>query len=237
MKKDKLFIKFCKERNIKESTIVGYESALEQFTKFNKQTLTELINEASTEEENRIPLKKRKLKKKLINFRTHLLKNKLSSNTIKTYFTNIKTIYTHFEIELPHLPSIKYEKNYQTNYRDLPTRKNIKDALKISPLPLQALILFMSSSGTAKAETLSLTVEDFLKATEEYYNSKNIKEALNELSHKKGVVPTFYLKRIKTNKYYYTFCSPEATEYIIKYCLQEKTLKKLINSFLSATHI
>lgn len=63
MKKDKLFIKFCKERNIKESTIVGYESALEQFTKFNKQTLTELINEASTEEENRIPLKKRKLKK------------------------------------------------------------------------------------------------------------------------------------------------------------------------------
>lgn len=98
MKKDKLFIKFCKERNIKESTIVGYESALEQFTKFNKQTLTELINEASTEEENRIPLKKRKLKKKLINFRTHLLKNKLSSNTIKTYFTNIKTIYTHFKI-------------------------------------------------------------------------------------------------------------------------------------------
>lgn len=226
MKKDKLFIKFCKERNIKESTIVGYESALEQFTKFNKQTLTELINEASTEEENRIPLKKRKLKKKLINFRTHLLKNKLSSNTIKTYFTNIKTIYTHFEIELPHLPSIKYEKNYQTNYRDLPTRKNIKDALKISPLPLQALILFMSSSGTAKAETLSLTVEDFLKATEEYYNSKNIKEALNELSHKKGVVPTFYLKRIKTNKYYYTFCSPEATEYIIKYLLTRKNLKK-----------
>lgn len=69
--------------------------------------------------------------------------------------------------------------------------------MKISPLPLQAVILFMSSSGTAKAEKLSLTVENFLKATEKYYNSKTINDILNKLSNKRSIVPTFILKGLK----------------------------------------
>lgn len=39
-------------------------------------------------------------------------------------------------------------------------------------------------------------------------------------------MPTFYLKRIKKEKYYYTFCSPEATESIINYLKTRKNLKK-----------
>ena len=77
----------------------------------------------------------------------------MSSNTVKTYFSKLKTFYVHFEIEIPHLPDVKYNSEYEINYLDLPTKENIRDALDISPLPFQALILFMSSSGTAKAET------------------------------------------------------------------------------------
>ena len=42
----------------------------------------------------------------------------------------------------------------------------------------------------------------------------------------RSVVPTFYLKRIKTDKYYYTFCTPEATSHIIKYLKSRHELKK-----------
>ena len=46
---------------------------------------------------------------------------------------------------------------------------------------------------------------------------KVIETILDTLEKRKNVVPTFYLKRIKTDKYYYTFCSPEASRYIVKY--------------------
>ena len=83
----------------------------------------------------------------------------------------------------------------------------------------------MSSSGTAKAETLSLTVEQFIQGTQEYHNGGSIETILDTLEKRRNVVPTFYLKRIKTDKYYYTFCSPEASNYIVKYLKTRQDLK------------
>lgn len=221
-----LFQKFCRERNIKKSTIKGYISTLRLYTQFHNCTLEELINEAVTEEENKIPLKDRQLRERLVSYRNYMLENNLSSNTIKTYFSKLKTFYIHQGIQIPPLPSVKYKKQYQTNYLDLPTKEHLIQAIDLSPLPFKALILFMSSSGTAKAETLSLTVDDFLKATDEYYHSTKLQDILEELSQKDNIVPTLYLKRIKTDKYYYTFCSPEATEYMLKYLKTRVNLKR-----------
>ena len=57
----------------------------------------------------------------------------------------------------------------------------------------------MSSSGTAKAETLSLTVRQFIDGTSEYHNGGTIDNILNVLEKRNNVVPIFYLKRIKTD--------------------------------------
>ena len=221
----KLFQKFCRDRNIKSSTRKGYDSALKLYEDFNGKTIEELFTEARFEENERIPLKDRKIKKRLIDFRTYLLNSKLSPNTSKTYFSKVKTFYLHFEFELPHLPQAKYDKIYETNYLDLPTREHIHEALLISPIDLKAVILFMSSSGTAKAETLSLTVEHFIQGTQEYHHGGSIEFILETLDKKSNVVPTFYLKRIKTDKYYYTFCSPEASSHIVKYLKTRENLK------------
>lgn len=225
MYNNKLFKKFCKERNIKDSTIQSYCISIKRYIRFHKCSLEELIEEANIDEEKRIPLKQRRLKDRLISFRNNLLESNLSSNTIRTYFSKLKTFYKHFEIEIPHLPEIKYEKDYETNYLDLPTKEHIREAVDYSQLPIKALILFMSSSGTAKAETLSLTVKDFIKATKEYHKSNNLSGILDELSQKDTIIPTIYLKRIKTDKYYYTFCSSEASKYIVRYLKSRRNLK------------
>ncbi|WP_406533939.1 integrase [Methanobrevibacter sp.] len=214
---NRLFQKFCRDRNVKESTKQGYESALKNYMEYHQETLTTLIDEALAEENQGIPLKNRKLKKRLLNYRNYLLKSKSSPNTVRTYFSKVKTFYRHFEIEIPTLPDVKYNKLYETNYLDLPTKKHIRQALEIVGVDLRAVILFMSSSGTAKAETLSLTVEQFITGTQDYHDGGDIEVILNTLEHKRNVVPTFYLKRIKTDKYYYTFCSPEASREIVKY--------------------
>lgn len=225
MKNNYLFKKFCKDRNIKSSTVKGYESALKLYVSFNKMSIENLINEAIVEEEERIPLKDRTIKNRLLNYRNFLLNSKMSPNTSRTYFSKIKTFYIHYEIELPILPLAKYDKIYETNYLDLPTKKHIAQALDISKLDMKAIILFMSSSGTAKAETLSLTVEHFINGTQNYHNGGSVKDILNQLDNKNNIIPTFYLKRIKTDKYYYTFCSPEATKYIVKYLLSRGNIK------------
>ena len=222
---NELFLRFCKERNIRDSTKQGYVSTLIRYTNLHNCTIEYLLKEANEDEQNRIPLKERRIKQRLLDYRNYLLESDLSSNTIKTYFSKLKTFYVHYEIELPYLPDVKYNKQYVTNYLDLPTKEHIREAIDLSPLPLKALILFMSSSGTAKAETLSLTIEDFLKATQDYYKSKKLKNILEELSQQDNIVPTIYLKRIKTDKYYYTFCSPEATEYIVRYLKTRENLK------------
>ena len=211
-----LFDKFCKERNIKNSTRSGYMSAISKYTDFHNMSMEDLISEALSDENDSIPLKKRRIKLRLLDFRSFLIESNLSSNSIKTYFSKICTFYTHFEIEIPILPQVKYQKEYEINFQDLPTKSHIAEAVEISPLGLKAVILFMASSGTAKAETLSLSVGDFVNATSSYHSGGSLDSVLDELTNKK-VIPTFYLKRIKTDKYYYTFCSPEATGHIVRY--------------------
>lgn len=225
MYNEKLFAKFCKERNIRESTRKGYQSAIQHYLQVQKHSLEYLIEEALREEEEKIALKDRKLKKRLINFRNFLFDSKMSPNTLKTYLQKIKTVYSHFEVTIPNLPLAKYDTEYEINYLDLPGKFHIRQALDISDVSLKAVILFMSSSGTAKAETLSLTVEQFINGTSDYHNWGSLDYILDTLSNKKNVVPTFYLKRIKTGKFYYTFCSPEASSYIVKYLKTREDLK------------
>lgn len=226
MYSNKLFQKFCKDRNIKSSTQNGYSSALKCYENFQENSIENLFEEARFEENERIPLKDRKIKKRLIDFRSFLLNGDLSPNTSKTYFSKVKTFYLHFEIELPYLPQAKYDKNYETNYLDLPTSQHIHEALIISPIDVKAVILFMSSSGTAMAETLSLTINDFIIATQEYHNGGSVESILETLDKKTSIVPTFYLRRIKTDKYYYTFCTPQSASCIVKYLKTRRNLKR-----------
>ena len=156
---NKTFQKFCRERNVKESTKQGYESALKSYTQYHQESLNTLLDEAISEENQNIPLKNRKIKKRLLSYRSYLLKSKSSPNTVRTYFTKVKTFYRHFEVEIPVIPDAQYNKLYETSYLDLPTKNHIQQALDIVGVDLRAIILFMSSSGTAKAETLSLTVD------------------------------------------------------------------------------
>ena len=46
MYKSDIFFKFCNNRNIKDSTMKGYESALKKYSNFWKKSIDELFDEA-----------------------------------------------------------------------------------------------------------------------------------------------------------------------------------------------
>lgn len=225
MNNNTIIEEFAKARRLKKGTLEQYQIALNFYSKFQQKPLSKLLEEADAEEEQGIRWKKRKLKQRLLNYRNYLYEHHVKS-TADLKFALIKTFYKHYEIEIHDLPTLN-RKNIKLSeplkFKDLPDKELIRKCLKIANPLMRAIILFMSSSGCARAETLSLTVQDYLDATKEYHQTHDISKAV-EIMHDKDIVPTFYLKRIKTNKYYYTFCSPEANREIINYLLLREDL-------------
>ena len=236
---------FFLTRNItNNNTINNYKQSVKNYTESQGMSLRELLEEAEKEEEDGVRLKHRTLKKRIITHTNYLYKEKgLSRQTIEKQIGQIRTIYHHYEIQIPNIPKFNdnqirdYEPIY---YDDLPSKQLIREALQISKPLIRAVILFISSSGCAREETLNLTIQDFIEATKEYHHSENIHDVLYELKHSdEYIIPTFKLKRRKTNQYYYTFCSPEAVEAIIFYLgsrdhelLPEKPLFKVDKNHL-----
>ena len=227
---DKMF----HERNVKDSTKKGYIASFTKWCEFTKDrfnNLQDMLDFYYAEEKQRLPLKERTIKKDLMNFREFLINTDgiKSDRSFNTYFSKLKTIFTHHEIEIPHLQKMKIEKGYVSNYNDLPTHDMIRTACEQSPLDLKAVVLFMSSSGSAKAETLSITVGMFLEGCSEYLEetptASNIDNTLKALTNMHDIVPMIYLRRIKTDKWYYTYCSPEASYMIIESLKTRKNLQ------------
>ena len=217
---------FTLTRNLKPITRKAYNTTIKLYVSFNNESFASLLKEAEGEENQKIRWKYRKLKQRLLRFRNFLTKNYKRSYA-KITLSRIITLYRHYEIEIHDLPP-QSAKNHNESppitYNDLPDREIIKKALRKSDLFMKAVILFMLSSGCARRETVNLTVNDVIQATGDYHESSDIYEIIH-LLERENIIPTFRLKRQKTNKYFYTFCSPEATKYIFKYLKTRKNLK------------
>lgn len=224
MKESHYFTQFVNERNLSKATVKQYRATLRQYCEFQGLSLDELINEADSEEEQGIRMKKRTLKTRLVNFRCYIIESD-SKNTIINKMNQIKTFYRHFELEIPTLPyvsekSIRKEKPIA--FEDIPTKSLIREALDFSSLMMRAFILLQCSSGMGKAEVLSLSVGQFISACGKMDENKSIHEMLIDIySSDELIIPTFHLKRQKVNEFYYTFCTAEAVHEIVKYLLNE----------------
>lgn len=226
-KKDSnLLNEFSEIRNLTLRTKHGYKNSLNIYTCFQDENFVNLLKEADYEEEKGIRWKNRKLKQRLINFRL-FLNDKYMISSAKVHFQRILTLYKHFEIEIHNLPKISIKSSKVScpiNYEDLPSKEIIRGSLKIASPVMKPLILFMCSSGCARRECLNLSILDFIDATYEFHNENNVNDALLKLNNLNNVVPTFRIMRQKTNKFYFTFCSPEASKEIVNYLLEFRNL-------------
>lgn len=208
-------------KNHKKATQHIYKFATKLYCELNQLSLYELIQEAEAEEEAGIRWKHRTLKTRLLKFRQYLMEN-YYFNTVNNTLAPILVIYKCFEIDIPPLPRID-KKSFinapPTLFSDLPDKEIIREAVNLSTPRMKAIILFMVSSGCARRETLNLTIDAYIDATKKYHNSTDIMEIIGILNNIDDVVPTFNVLRQKTQKYYTTFCSPEAVTAINSYLL------------------
>lgn len=233
--------------NHSEETQRIYRLALTNYASYFSQDLHELLAEAEEDENNNIKWKRRRVKAKLTEYRHHILQ-KYALNTVKKHMIAINKFYRFYDIEIQKLPMIN-EKSMQKAqpiyFKDLPDKEIIREAVSIASPFMKAAILFICSSGCGRAETLNLTIQDYIDALSEYLprRSRDIYEIIDITNEDDNIVPTFNIRRLKTNKYYTTYCSPEAVKAINGYLLtrtdpltNENTLFKthpqyLINNF------
>ena len=140
-----------KQRNVQEGTQKGYIACMYHWFNFmgdRFDNLQENIDYYIHEEDERLPMRERTIKKDLLGFREYLINcNSMhTKKSIMSYYSKITAIFRHFALEIPVLPQVKLEKGYVSNYNDLPTHDMIREACEQSPDVLKALFLFMSSS-------------------------------------------------------------------------------------------
>lgn len=216
-----LIKEYCTAKGLKKSSIQTVTYMLEHYERFQEATLEELILEAEQEEDAGIRWKHRKLKKRLIAYTNHLQKTMMYSSA-KVYLLTAKAFYKHFEIEVHQTPPLNKKNSnlpVPISFKDLVDKDIIKQSLEITTPLLQGVILFMVSSGCSRKETMSLKIRDYIESVDDYCKGMDFYERLKFLVENDDVVPTFRLKRQKTNKYYYAFCSPEASQKIAYYLI------------------
>lgn len=223
---DPLYQEYCMVHNLKKNSIKSMAIGLKAYLVSQQETLENLLEEADKEEEQHIRQKRKKINKRITNFKQYLQENNYQPRTINNYMITVQAFYTYYDITLPKLPKNKIRK---PSYQDIIKKEHIQTALNhCTNNQTKAVILFMASSGTAVNETSKLTIEDFINATEEYHHELTIERVLLALNKREDIVPTWTIRREKTDIPYYTFNTPETTKAILIY-LKERLYRHKIN--------
>lgn len=213
-----LIEQFISDRMLADKTARNYRSIIHKYEEYCGLSMRELIKEADMEEEQGIRWKRSQLKNRLVGFRNYCAEN-VSHTSVTTYFTAIKAVYRHFEIEIGDMPKLGKQtfKYQEQSYKDLLTKKELKQVYAHTEGVIRPAFLFMLSTGITRYDICySITVQDFIDACKDYLTTDTLEEQLNELAVQ-DVVPTFYLQRNKTKKWFYTFSTPEATREVVTY--------------------
>lgn len=232
---DESFIEFSEEKNYSKSSREKYRNALMNYTNFHQLTLDELREEAEEEEDNNIRLSRRRIKRRLITFRKHLIEDmEYTASSIKTNMICVKAYYRYYGIEIPEIQNIPLppSPNDSIEFEDLPTVNDFKAAIESTKLlKHKALFLFALCTGSARNELANFTFKQFLDGVNPYCNN-TARTPADIIAHLDGkcekndendeqVIPIFRMIRGKTNYNYHTVITPECTQFMINYLKAE----------------
>lgn len=236
------------KHNITDKSKYNYEKILTKFATSANTTLEKIISDCKTQQDRVIEKiiqhgtdenGNQIIEKQLIQFDVNspdskiklyidnyvnYCKNKGNSNTtINQNLTLINTFLKYYNITLPNRESLK--KDAKKWY--LLTKEDFKYILNDSPLIHASLIKFLMSSGMRISDALSLTIGDFMKATQESHNCVDVNDFIDNAPA--DMIGTWYFHPQKTRKFQIpclTFNDPESSNFILQH------LRKIKNEYI-----
>lgn len=210
-----------------QNTTRNLQTTLQQYCQYHQATLPELVNEAINDEDTIIKVNRRNIKTRIQQYTLHLQSQGKQAQTIKVYINRVIRVYKYYDIEIPQLPPIRVEN--REHYEDIPTHDEIQYVVKNTMVKTRAMVCFLASSGMRISDMCNLTVGDFIEATRDYvWGPRSIPDFLHQLQNSNElIIPTWHIKQQKTGIPYITFCSDEASRYLVDYLL-ELSRRKMI---------
>lgn len=215
---DSLFQDMCSNRSLAESSIKRYKLVLQKYVDFNQMTLEELLTEAEDDEDTIPRLRKRKITERLSKFKEYLNQENNSNYYINHQLSLVRSFYFEFDIQLPQIRRSKTRKDKkQETIEDLPNMVDIRKSLEHSNTTYRAIILLMLSSGMSRSEIPSLTFKHLYDGIPLKKYPNNLDKLIDAIESKEDLVIYWRVERVKTGNKYFTFSSPETSDFILKY--------------------
>lgn len=184
-----------------------YVSAMIHYTEYTNKTPTELINEAQEDIQAGKLMTQRRIFFTLPRFRQYLENvnsqrsdQALAPGTLEKYISCVNSFYKYFYIDVPRQPRSKIKVKPLKENMKKANKDDIRNALTLSSLRDQAIMLCGHSSGMGASEIASLTLQSFKDGYD----------------HETGIT-TFDMRRKKVGTDFITFISPEASQAVLRY--------------------
>jgi len=222
-----------------QNTINQYIYSLNKFTQFVGKSLSEILQEAKDDYENKVFPDDGSVYKYLTTFQMYLIEEGLVGTTRSGILAKVKTFYKSFFI--PVNPRIAREKEHRLkkSLEDVITVHDVERVFYESPINFKPVILCLFSSGLRINDLLKMDCKDFIKSMKYFSNETEINKLLDDLQpriHDNTLVAVVHNITMKTKKSHYTFFSPQAVRWIVLSLLNHD--KKLTNNsplFVSKT--
>ena len=217
---EKLLTQWKQTKQMKNSTHETYKTNIRHYTKATHLTITQLYNEAITEEDQNIPPRRRQIKAHLLELYDYLDHSTLAEPTKNLVVDSVRSFYQSMDIQLPNIPN-----NYDTtpdprNVEKMITKDIIQLMLDNADIRNKAVLSMAAMTGQSPNELCHITIEDLLRC----WNTELETPLLcveDIFQYKKEILslraPPMKIKRLKTNNSYWFYLPSETSRYIIEY--------------------
>lgn len=214
--------------SLAKGTRQNYESTIHEYEEFHGMDIEELVNEALTEQSERVPHHQLSVIDRIGDFQNELIRRGLVHGTIVVMMGRIKTTYRRNWVELPYLtplnPKTTRRREY-IEYEDILTKEELRCAMTHMKLPAQARLMVMAQGGLSNEECEHLSTKIFIDELYKYHQCEDDMDALKWLSNKNNpVIWVTKLIRQKTKKPYYALIGAEAVNKIAEAKIYESQL-------------
>lgn len=219
MKSDKLILKKWFTRNgLSKGTRHNYEIIINEYCKFIGKNLSQLIEEAETQEEKGIKPMKRSVNDYIFLFKDHLDES-YAPGTVNNKIAAIKSFYKAYDIQFIDIKVHKGDTVLDKNMAILLKKEDIQKMLDVSNTRDRAIIYLMSLTGLASNEVRNLTIQKFIKYASLAINKpiESIEDLFNQEDNILKKLIVMEITREKVKYRHHVIIPPEATRPIIAY--------------------
>ena len=201
-----------------KNTMNQYIYSLNKFTQFVGKSLSEILQEAKDDYDNKVFPDDGTVYKYLTTFQMSLIEEGLSGTTRSGILAKVKNFYKSFFI--PVNPRIAREKEHRLkkSLEDVITIHDVEKLFYNAPINFKPVLLCLFSSGLRVNDLLKMDCRDFVKSMKYFSKETEINKLLDDLKpriYDDNLVAVVHNITMKTKKSHYTFFSPQAVRWIV----------------------